>query len=195
MQLVLRGFLFALLLQLSVGPVCLAVISCSAACGTREALKMTGGVTTADALYILAALGGVAGLFDVPWLRNVLVTGGAAVLIWFGCRRLLSVAVREQKQIREGNSYLYGLRLTLANPLTVLFWSGTLGSYLAAGDVSKDGVLPFAFGCIMATPLFLGTLAACGGAVLPRLGRNVLMGLDRFVGLFLIVSGLRLLFR
>lgn len=192
----LKGFLLGMILQLSIGPVCLAVLSASATRGIREALQMTWGVALVDGMYILASFLGMAALFTITIVRTVIVIVGAAVLIYFGIRLLIAVTENNAEQARERkSSFGYGIALTLANPLTIVFWSSLFGSLIASGKLKgafNDFV--YSLGCITATIFFLG-LVATGGAYLSRhLNKRRIRLLNIGVGLFLICFGLSMAF-
>ena len=190
-----QGLLFGLLLQLSVGPVCLAVLACSTSKGAREALKMTCGVTLADGFYILAALAGAARLLEFYWLKKTLIFAGSAVLVRFGLMSLMYCKVGRVDAHAAGASFSGGLKLALANPLTILFWTGAFGSLLASGQVPQHAVLSFSTGCAGATLLFLGGISVGGGLLRPRLQERYVIAVNRAVGVFVLIFAVGLLFR
>lgn len=117
-----NGLLFGMMLQLSVGPVCLAVLHRAMTRRLRDALMMVLGVALADAVYMVGSIGG------------------------------LSFAVTNPLgQTPSGrSSFWHGVLLTLANPLTVLFWAGVFGSLLASGTfVHSTELFLFATGCLV----------------------------------------------
>lgn len=84
MTAVWNGLLFGMLLQLSVGPVCLAVLQRSISLGFRQAWWMIVGVALVDAAYMAGAIGGLALLLQIYIIKQLVVIGGAVTLIWFG---------------------------------------------------------------------------------------------------------------
>jgi threonine/homoserine/homoserine lactone efflux protein len=78
------GLLFGMFLQLSVGPVCIAVLQRAVTQGFRNALRMIAGVALVDAAYMAAAVGGLSLLLQIPWVKGIVLIGGAATLVWFG---------------------------------------------------------------------------------------------------------------
>ncbi len=191
----MRGILFGMVLQLSVGPVFFAVLNQSVARGFREAFKMALGVTVVDAAYIMAAMLGISQLLNVYYFRKAVLIGGAAVLIYFGLAHLLrrSGGPVSSQQVR--NSFGYGVKLTLTNPLTVVFWSSTFGSLLASGQLAAGSVAWFAAGCVSATVLFLCFVSAAGSFAAKLMTAKTATMMDRIVGLFLIIFGASLLWR
>ncbi|WP_312111896.1 LysE family translocator [Brevibacillus reuszeri] len=195
------GLLFGMLLQLSVGPVCLAILQRSIRCGFSSAWKMIAGVALVDAFYMAGAIGGLSLLLQVAWVKQVVLIGGAVILAWFGVNSMRSKVMdetgedeREGSEMREPSSFLYGLSLTLANPLTILFWSGVFGSMMATQHLpSLSRVLLFAGGCLLSTLLFLGFVALLGNAVRQYLVPKWLTRLNRLVGICFIAFALILL--
>jgi threonine/homoserine/homoserine lactone efflux protein len=192
---VLEGLLFGMLLQLSVGPVCLAVWQRSIKNGMKDALKMIGGVALVDAAYMLAAIGGLSLLLQIPWVKSAVLVGGAAILIWFGFSSLRSKPVQtvdvekgdEKREEKQQGSFFYGVALTLTNPLTILFWSGVFGSLMASQTLADSMSLAgFVTGCLLATLLFLTGIAALGQWMSRFLNPVWIQRLDKAVGVVLI---------
>ncbi|ATF14910.1 LysE family translocator [Brevibacillus sp. HB1.4B] len=189
-----NGLLFGMMLQLSVGPVCLGVLHRSMTRRFRDALMMVLGVALVDAVYMVGAVGGLSLLLQIHWVKQMVLIMGALILTWFGIQTLRAIkgrGVHEQAPVQHApsgrNSFWHGVLLTLANPLTILFWAGVFGSLLASGTfVHSTELFLFATGCLLSTLLFLG-LVALLAAYLARFFRpgwlNVFHGLS---GVFLI---------
>ncbi|MFC8687213.1 LysE family translocator [Brevibacillus porteri] len=162
-----NGLIFGMMLQLSVGPVCLAVLHRSMARRLRDALLMVLGVALADAVYMVGAIGGLSLLLQIHWVKQMVLIMGAMILTWFGIQTLRAIkgrGVNEQAPVQQAptgrSSFWHGVLLTLANPLTVLFWAGVFGSLLASGTFFHSTELFwFATGCLLSTLLFLGLVA------------------------------------
>jgi threonine/homoserine/homoserine lactone efflux protein len=192
-----QGLAFGMLLQLSVGPVCLGVLHKGLAGRLRTALLMVVGVALADALYIALALVGVATLLEIAALRLALGLGGAATLAYFGLRAIRSASA-EARPARGGEGSLdslrYGFLLTLTNPLTALFWTGVFAGLTASSfGADRAAAVAFGAGCVAATLVFLSAVAASASALSRLLAsRRVLLWLDRGVGAFLTAFAVRL---
>lgn len=143
---------------------------------------------------MVGAIGGLSLLLQIHWVKQMVLIMGALILTWFGIQTLRAIKGRgehEQAPVQHApsgrNSFWHGVLLTLANPLTVLFWAGVFGSLLASGTfVHSTELFLFATGCLLSTVLFLG-LVALLAAYLTRFFRpewlNVFHGLS---GVFLI---------
>ncbi len=192
-----QGFLFGMVLQLSVGPVCLAVFRKSVDDRLGRALWMVAGVAAADGTYIALALLGVAGLLEVGVLRMLVGLAGALVLAVFGVR-LLGTRATPAKTVRAAGGALaslrYGFVLTLANPLTIVFWGGVFAGVAASSRFPDPAdVYVFGAGCLLSTAAFLSAVAALGRSLSPLLASGVaLVWLNRCVGAALIGFALKL---
>lgn len=199
----LEGLAFGLLLQISIGPVFIAVLHKAITQGFRLAWAMVWGVLLIDSLYILLSVLGVSVLLQNETALTVVSIAGALLLIWFGVRYLRAPAGFEQVDkgttgMNTGGSllksFVFGIGLTLTNPLTILFWGAVLGSMMATQTFDgPNGVLLFAMGCVAATLFFLTAAAALGHLLERVLNERLSLWLNRAVGLFLIVFAVKLL--
>lgn len=122
----IRGLRLGIILQLSIGPVCLFILQTAIARGITEALKAVLAVVLVDAFYILLALYGLGTcLKNYPGIQKKLRYCGAAVLLYFAVTALadvfhpqISTATIMLPQI--SSFYAAGL-LTLSNPLLVRY--------------------------------------------------------------------------
>ncbi|KQL45688.1 hypothetical protein AN963_11560 [Brevibacillus choshinensis] len=206
-----NGLLFGMLLQLSVGPVCLAVLQRSITFGFRHAWWMISGVALVDAAYMAGAIGGLSLFLQIPWVKQIVVMGGAVVLIWFGVGSIRAKVVQEGRVHAAGavehadavmvssgkhtgimttrvrDSFLYGIVLTLTNPLTILFWAGVFGSLMSSADhADRMNFVGFAVGCVLSTLLFLTAVSALGKYAAKVLHPVWQKRVNVVVGLFLI---------
>jgi threonine/homoserine/homoserine lactone efflux protein len=191
-----NGLAFGLVLQISVGPVCLGVLHKALTQGFRHAFAMVWGAALVDAFYILLSVAGVAALLTFPVARAVMGVAGILLLVYFGLRTLLSPApTARQGQASESwfKSFAYGVGLTLTNPLTILFWAGVFGAMVSTHPFHQaSGMLYFAAGCIAATLLFLTGVALAGHFLERVLTERLAVWLNRAVGLFLIGFAVKL---
>lgn len=88
----IRGLRLGIILQLSIGPVCLFILQTAIARGITEALKAVLAVVLVDAFYILLALYGLGTcLKNYPGIQKKLRYCGAAVLLYFAVTALADV--------------------------------------------------------------------------------------------------------
>jgi threonine/homoserine/homoserine lactone efflux protein len=82
---------------------------------------------------------------------------------------------------------LYGIVLTLTNPLTILFWAGVFGSLMSSADLAdRVNLVGFAVGCVLSTLLFLTAVSALGRYAAKVLHPVWMRRFNFVVGLFLI---------
>ena len=191
-----EGLGFGLILQISVGPVCVAVLHQGIDQGFRHAFAMAWGAALVDALYIFLSLVGVSALLQIESARIAIGLGGALLLAIFGLRYLRAPAGTPAPQHRSESplkSFAYGLVLTLTNPLTILFWTGVLGAMMSTRTFDQaGGTVYFAMGCLAATMLFLTAVAVAGHFLERLLTDRLALWLNRAVGLFLIGFAIKL---
>lgn len=193
----LQGLAFGLILQISVGPVCIAVLHKGLSQGFGHAFAMSWGAALVDTFYIVLSIVGISALLQADAVRNVVGVAGALLLVYFGIRYLRAPAGTTRIE-NSGNdsllkSFTYGLALTLTNPLTILFWAGVLGAMMSTHTFNQaGGVVYFAGGCIAATLLFLTAVALAGHLLERILTERLTLWLNRAVGLFLIGFAIKL---
>ena len=192
----IQGLGFGLILQISVGPVCIAVLHRSIAQGFLRAFAMAWGAALVDALYIALSMAGVSALLQFESARLAIGIGGALLLLFFGLRYLRAPAkITQAQQHGESplKSFAYGVILTLTNPLTILFWAGVLGAMMSTRSFDQPGgMVYFAIGCVSATLLFLSAVALAGHLLERLLNDRLALWLNRAVGLFLIGFAIKL---
>jgi threonine/homoserine/homoserine lactone efflux protein len=159
-----QGLAFGMMLQISVGPVCLAVLEEALARGLRRGLAMVLAVALVDGVYMAIGATGIAALLRLDAARQALGWSGALVLAAFGLRALLARPRREAgpsvAPTSGASSFALGLVLTDGNPLTILFWTGAFASFVAAGQLhGSREIVAFSLGCVSATLAFLAMIA------------------------------------
>jgi threonine/homoserine/homoserine lactone efflux protein len=191
-----QGLGFGLVLQVSIGPVCIAVLHKGLTLGIRHAFSMVWGVVLVDALYLILSLVGITAVLQFGFARKAIGIAGAALLLYFGLRYLRAPAVAvqfERQQESPVQSFAHGVGLTPTNPLTILFWAGVLGAMVSARSTGgDDGLMLFALGCIAATLLFLSSVVLAGHALERVLSERLSIWLNRVVGVFLVGFVLKL---
>jgi threonine/homoserine/homoserine lactone efflux protein len=183
--------------QLGIGPVSLAVIHNALNSGWFSSWVMVWGVALTDGFYIVLSILGVAALMQIPGLQLWFGLGGALVLVYFGVRAWRRpVGSSDPLTLRKGisHNFFYGIGITLTNPLTILFWSGTFGQLVLDGKfATRTELFIFGSGCVAATLTALTFLALFAGKVKPYLSPNVLRWVNRASGLFLTGFAVRMI--
>ncbi|WP_010632905.1 LysE family transporter [Sporolactobacillus vineae] len=188
--------MLGLLLQLSVGPVFFTVLHLSMKKGFREGLKMTAAVALVDALYICLSFTSMSALLQIPSLQKGIGFLAMVVLVYFGITFIRNSGTKSVRQTAAiHHSFTYGLKITLINPLTIVFWSGAFGSLIAARQLT--GFLPtilYGAGCVTATILFLGLTSLSGKYLTRLIDPRKLRFVDIAVGVILILFGIETFF-
>jgi threonine/homoserine/homoserine lactone efflux protein len=192
-----EGLGFGLILQISVGPVCIAVLHRGLSQGFRQAFVMALGVALVDASYIVLSIVGISAVLQIGPVRNLIGFAGALLLVYFGIRYLRAPAettcIEHSSDDSLLKSFTYGAALTLTNPLTILFWAGVLGAMMSSHTFNQEGgVVYFAAGCVAATLLFLTAVALAGHFLERILTERLSLWLNRAVGLFLVGFAVKL---
>ncbi len=188
-QFFLRGLRLGMLLQLSVGPVCLFVLNTANEGGLWVGLASVTAVALVDGLYLTLAGAGVGALLTRPRRQRALRWLGCGVLALFGADTLLSAAGHPllgglALPAVAGGPFLQALAFTASNPLTILFWGGVFVAEAPSGG--RQALVPFALGCVAATVLFLSAVAGAGALLGRFLPAALLTALNVLVGVALL---------
>jgi threonine/homoserine/homoserine lactone efflux protein len=192
------GFRFGMMLQFSVGPICLLVFRTAGSYGLWAGLLVAAAAAVVDAAYITLAGTGAAALLRSPAVRRAARIFGFLILVLFGAKSILSALggsslpeVRLLSETNPGSVFLQGLVATGSNPLTILFWSGVFASEAAKRE--RGDLFRFGFGCVLSTVCFLSAVAGAGCLARSFLPAAAVAGLNIAVGLLLILFGVKLL--
>lgn len=192
------GFRFGMMLQFSVGPVCLLVFRTAGSYGLWAGLLVAAAAAVVDAAYLLLAGTGAATLLRRSSVRRAARVFGFLVLILFGVKTVLSAfgnsSLPETRLLSEATPesiFLQGLVATGSNPLTILFWSGVFASEAAKRE--RGELFRFGVGCVLSTVCFLSVVAGAGCLIRSFLPAACIAGLNIAVGILLVVFGVKLL--
>lgn len=197
-----RGLKFGLLLQLAIGPMCLMVFNTSVTQGVLYGLCLVAAIALVDALYIALSCAGVTVVLYQAHVKNIIRVLGASVLAYYGANMvagglgfsLLPHVALFSKPTGQ-SLFAQGLFLTASNPMTILFWGGVMSLQVAEHGWSKKELFLFALGCVLATVLFLTAVAFFAGVFGRFLPRIAIQMLNMLVGVVIIMSGIKLLFK
>jgi threonine/homoserine/homoserine lactone efflux protein len=197
----IKGFFFAMLIQIAIGPVCIFVFNTALSSGFTSGMAAVFAVTIVDALFIAAALIGIATVFGEKHSRSIRIVG-AAVLIVFSLHMIYSALlsidnhlVTEKVQRNIWVSFMQAFLLTAANPLTIIFWAGVFGTKLSSEKYNRRDALLFSLGCVSATLIFLGCIALAGSLLQNMLDNKIIIILNIAAGIFILLYGIRMLIK
>ena len=196
---ILKGFKFGMLLQLSIGPMCLLVFNTAGTHGLMKGLMLVCAIALVDAVYIALAGIGIASVLDKDKIKWAFRLFGCIVLVIFGANTILNVFSRSIlpdiqlfSKLKSCNVFLQGLLLTASNPLTILFWGGVLSSQVISQELSKHQIVLFGLGSVLSTITFLSCVAVLGSLANTFLPVPIIQGFNILVGFILIIFGIRL---
>ena len=194
-----KGLKFGMLLQIAIGPVCLMAFNASSTCGFLITVPFILAVTLVDAAFVAFACTSIAVLINKAKVKRAIKIIGSAVLILFGAYIIIkSLGVQistliKPQNISAMNLFTQGIILTIANPLTIVFWSGVFASQIAQNNWKKNQIAFFASGCVASTLLFLTLIAILGSITKSFLPLEFIKILNIAVGIALIIFGIRFL--
>jgi threonine/homoserine/homoserine lactone efflux protein len=183
-----------MMLQLSIGPICLYIFKTGFARGFITAETAVLAVALIDTLYIVLAILGLSTLISGKKSKWVLRIIGATVVLIFGINIILTQffkisllpTVNLFSDVIFNHPFYDGLLLTASNPLTIIFWSGVFATKISENDFSKKDLIYFSAGCVIATLVFLTLIALAGSLIKDFLPSIVIQWLNLAVGVALI---------
>ncbi|WP_144109112.1 LysE family translocator [Paraburkholderia sp. BCC1886] len=184
------------------GPNFVAVVHQAVSGRRADTLALVAGIVIVNLFWATCAIFGIGIVFAIfPWLAAGVRLAGAAYLIWFGLRLLVSArgsamaAPPVSKPPRFRAAFLQGVATNIANPKSIAFYAAVFSS-AAPAHVSTP-----TFFAMLAT---VGATATCWyGAVALVLShsiiatayRRVKARIDRLCGCLIIALGIRQAFR
>ncbi|MFC4410333.1 LysE family transporter [Chungangia koreensis] len=197
MNSIIGYFILGISLAAPVGPVNAAQLNTGIRNGFFHALIFGFGALTADILYMIAVYLGVGQLLTSSFMKTLLWSFGAFVLIYTGIEALISmkkltIKMTKGKRTRLRQSAISGFLMSLMNPLTILFWLGIYGSVLAgtADNVSNTKLLVFSLSMIMGILTWDFTMSILSSGAKKYLSANLLKGITLVTSLSMILFGL-----
>jgi threonine/homoserine/homoserine lactone efflux protein len=160
------------------------------------------GAAAADSTYLLIVFFGLSILFLYPLAKIVIWIFGCVILVYLGF-----IAVKDFSQFKsidpqskeEDNSAEMSIRwsfptgylITVANPITIIFWMGIFGSYLSSviGGVTQLSALFYSFFVVVGVILWFFVLSIILGRGGSRLGSKFLKYVSPVCGIILIAFG------
>lgn len=175
---VILPFLVAVaLVELTPGPNMGWLALIAAGRGQMAALAAVAGVTLGLAIWMLAAVVGVATLvIQWPWLFQIIRWAGVAWLIWLAWEawRGADTTAGEAVEGRHRDLFLKGLMANLLNPKAAVFYSALLPTFIrpGAGSTVAQALTLGGLHLAVATAIhavIVVTAAGAGGPLLRRL--------------------------
>lgn len=197
-SLLLKGLKFGMILQFAVGPVCLYIFSLGSREGFFSAETAVFAVALVDFIFILMAILGISSFIKNEKVESYLKVLGALIVGIFGLNIILGAfgisimpSINFFGAKKFGSTFVEGFLLTASNPLTILFWMGVFSTKISEGKMKNADVYFFGIGAVVATLLFLTTIAIIGSIAKTFIPAFAIKGLNILVGLILVYFAIR----
>lgn len=190
------GFRCGLILQMSVGPVCLLVVRSAITYGFWPASAVALAITIVDGLYIVLSCLGLAALMKKEKVQKVVRLVGCIVLVIFGLNMIASgfghsLMPRLNLSVGSSSLFVQGLILTLSSPLGIIFWAGIFSTQVAENNFNRTEMTAFGVGCVLATFVCMNAVAFVCSLVGGFLADWIISALNVLVGCGLIFFGIK----
>jgi L-lysine exporter family protein LysE/ArgO len=142
--LVVYGMTIGVALAAPIGPINVEIIRRGIQGGYMRGWLVGLGALSADTVYAVLIVSGLAPLADSPALRVPLFLAGAVMLLWIGINSVRTALRGTGADAGSGRvpagraSYLTGLLMALFNPMGLVYWL-SVGAALVADAVERAG--------------------------------------------------------
>lgn len=159
----IKAFAFGFVLAATVGPIAFLIIDASLTRGLKAGLACGMGAATADLIYSLAALAAGASIVRALDAHAALFRIASSLLL-IGLAVWMAMSSRSAADGKAGDGVRIGyagmLALTLASPLTIVFFVGLSGQMQLSGGWGE--IIYFALWIFLASVLAQAGFALCG---------------------------------
>lgn len=210
LDILLKGILTGFILSIMIGPVFFLLLETSIRKGIRAAIAFDVGVFLSDFIYIIIALifySEVSKITSGEYGHIISIVGGIILMI-FGLVTLLKKPKEDKKEAdKQLNNQtkdlillgLKGFLLNFANPGVIFYWITVIAlgadGKRSANDAIDESTYWYIF-IIMITFFSVDLLKIVGAKKLrPFITENVLVGLNRLIGLIIIGTGVLLVIK
>jgi L-lysine exporter family protein LysE/ArgO len=197
MELVLRNILLGIALAAPIGPAGVAIIQNGLRAGFLRAFLTGGGVTLADATYLLVVFFGLSSFMDIPAVKISIWFLGAAALLYFGLRTLREAGKRLDLDgthtATARNPLLTGYIVNVSNPLAIVWWLGVFGSLISEAGYasSRLAALGLSAFILVGILLFHTSMSLLSGLGKRFLNVRLMRAISSAAGIALVGFGLR----
>lgn len=193
------GFKLGMILQAAVGAVTLFVFQTAIFSGFCSGVAAAIGVTLSDFACVLAAIWGLGAFLDKSEKRKRFFKYfGAVVLVIFGASIILGVfginiipgfsfALKQT----SGSAFINAIIITMANPLTIIFWAGVFATRLTEADMGKKDIYVYGIGATLSTLVCMNLVAFAGTLTSSFIPDSLMNVMNIVVGFLLIAFGIK----
>jgi threonine/homoserine/homoserine lactone efflux protein len=192
-KLFVDGLKTGLLLQIGgIGPICMLVFRLSLSLPLSKLIIGIIGITLADVIYISLALFSISAIIKkLKSYQRIFDVVVGTVLITFGVLFITAGHVVDSPSFQGRDLFLWLFGLTIANPITILFITGIFSLEISKRNMELKKAGIFAFGFLLATPIFMIFVCLVGsivGRFLPSIFVHII---NAIMGCVLIFLGIR----
>jgi threonine/homoserine/homoserine lactone efflux protein len=192
-KLLSNGLKIGLLLEIGgMGPICLLIFRLSLSLPLSKLIIGIMGITLGDIIYISLALFSISTVIkklkSYQRIFNVVI---GAVLIIVGVLFITAWDVVDSPSFQGRNLFLWLLGLNIANPITILFIAGIFSLEISKRNIDLKKSCIFAFGFLLATPIFMIFVCLVGNIVGRFLPSTFVRMINVIMGCVLIFLGIR----
>lgn len=196
MSLIFSYIFLGISLAAPIGPVNAAQFDRGIKGGFLNAWLVGLGATLADIIYMLFVYLGLVHFLEIPILKTFLWLFGFFVLVYTGVESLLGAGKISMSNQRTSptysKSFFSGFFMSLANPLTIMFWLGIYGAVLAnaKASFSTNQLIVYSLAIIFGLLIWDVTMACVASTFRKFLTNNLLTAISIISGFSLIGFGL-----
>lgn len=196
MSLIFSYIFLGISLAAPIGPVNAAQLDRGIKGGFLNAWLVGLGATLADIIYMLFVYLGLVHFLEIPILKTFLWLFGFFVLVYTGVESLLGAGKISMSNQRTSptysKSFFSGFFMSLANPLTIMFWLGIYGAVLAnaKASFSTNQLIVYSSAIIFGLLIWDVTMACVASTFRKFLTNNLLIAISIISGFSLIGFGL-----
>lgn len=195
----LEGMGMGLVLSFIIGPVFFALIQNSLENGFRHSVFMALGILLSDSIFVIITYFGVSFLIGNIAFKIILGYVGGMILIGIGWATLRKKVMKKPVSgnfliARKRKGFLKGLGLNGINPFVLLFWISVAG--LVHLKSSFDALDKVVFYLALMITVFSFDLfkAYMAQSLRHHLTSNLMLKMNRTVGILLVFFGIRMLY-
>ena len=181
------------------GPNFVAVAHKAASSTRSEALAVVAGIVLVSLFWATCAILGVGIVFAAfPWMALVVKVGGAAYLMWFGCRLIVKARAGESSGMAAVSvsgglrkAFVQGFATNITNPKSVAFFAAIFASATPAHMSPVTFVAMLAMVAMVATTWYGFVALVLSHAGIASGYRGYRAWIDRVCGGLIVALGVR----
>ncbi|CAD6563016.1 LysE family translocator [Paraburkholderia sabiae] len=184
------------------GPNFVAVAHKAVSGRRSDTLALVAGIVTVNLFWATCAIFGIGMVFAIfPWLAVAIKLAGAAYLIWFGLRLVVSARAGDAAVHHVSKSpifrgaFLQGIATNIANPKSIAFYAAVFSSATPAHVSTPTFFAMLVTVCVTATCWYGAVALVLSHSAIATAYRRMKAWIDRACGCVIVALGIRQAFR